>query len=156
MFSTLKIEIEKLSYGKLEQKGFVLDHLEWRRALVSCTGGMAVMDADCGNNVLFVKVYDEKFRGCSATMDVIMAVLAKSEHEYDLNVQWGTLAEIIDVRVIYAMTRLSRWPETLLSGIKLTDTRRDPCLACAQGKQTKTVQSNKVTGKNSPLMSLEE
>ena len=61
--------------------------------MVSCTGGVAVMDVYCGNNVFFVKVYDDKFRGCGSTTDGIMTVLARSEHESDLNVQCGTLIE---------------------------------------------------------------
>nr|CCA18211.1 hypothetical protein ALNC14_043540 [Albugo laibachii Nc14] len=43
---------------------------------------------------------------------------------------------------------MARDPE---SGIKLTDTEREYCLACTQGKQTKNVQSNKDTGKNAPI-----
>ena len=37
------------------------------------------------------------------------------------------------------------------SGIKLSDTRRINCLACAQGKQTKNAQSRKDSGLNSPI-----
>ncbi|GMF30942.1 unnamed protein product [Phytophthora lilii] len=37
------------------------------------------------------------------------------------------------------------------SGIALTDHKRDNCLTCAQGKQTKNAQSRKDTGVNSPI-----
>nr|CCA17045.1 AlNc14C29G2761 [Albugo laibachii Nc14] len=46
-------------------------------------GGVAVMDVDRGNDVFFVGVYDDKFRGCGSTTDGIMTVLARSEHESD-------------------------------------------------------------------------
>ena len=37
------------------------------------------------------------------------------------------------------------------SGIRLTDTKRAKCLACAQGKQSKGAQPKKDTGANSPI-----
>ena len=37
------------------------------------------------------------------------------------------------------------------SGIKLTDTKRINCLACAQGKQTKNRKSRMDSGLNSPI-----
>ena len=37
------------------------------------------------------------------------------------------------------------------SDIRLTDTRRVKCLACAQGKQIKEAQPRKDTGANSPI-----
>nr|CCA27809.1 conserved hypothetical protein [Albugo laibachii Nc14] len=87
------LERKIISYGKLEQKGCVLEYREWRRVLVSRTGSVAVISVDCGNKVFFVKVYDDKFRGCGFTTNDIMTVLVKSEHETDWNVPCGTLVE---------------------------------------------------------------
>ena len=87
------LERNIISYGKLEQKGCAIEYRDGRRVLVSCTGGVAVMDVDFENQVLFVKVYNDKVRGCGSTTDGIMTVLAKSERESDLNVECGTLVE---------------------------------------------------------------
>ena len=46
-----------------------------------------------------------------------------------------------------AIIRLAKDPA---SGIKITDERRENCLTCAQGKQTKNRQSTKDTGINAP------
>nr|CCA24530.1 hypothetical protein TcasGA2_TC015470 [Albugo laibachii Nc14] len=118
------LERDIISYGKLEQKGSVLEYREGKSVLVSCTGGVAAMDVD---------------------------LLAKSEHESDLNVQCGTLVELyrrLDHLCYDMIIKMARDPT---SGIKLTDNKRESCLACDQGKQTKSVQSNKDTGKNSPI-----
>nr|CCA25871.1 PREDICTED: hypothetical protein [Albugo laibachii Nc14] len=109
------------------------------------------MDVDFENQVLFVKVYNDKVRGCGSTTDGIMTVLAKSEHESDLNVECGTLVEShrrLDHLCYDTIIKMARDPA---SGIKLTDTKRESCLACSQGKQIKKVQSNNYTGKNSPI-----
>nr|CCA24799.1 hypothetical protein PITG_16835 [Albugo laibachii Nc14] len=116
-----------------------------------CKEGVAVMDVECGNNVFFVEFYDEKFLGCGSSTDGIMTVLAKSEHESDLNIRCGTLVESHRrlCHLFYdTIIKMARDPA---SGIKFSDTKRESCLACAQGRQTKNVQTNKDTGKNSPI-----
>ena len=60
--------------------------------MVSCTGGVALMDVDCGNNVLFLQIYGDKFGGYGSITDGIMTVLTKSEHASDVNVRCRRLA----------------------------------------------------------------
>ena len=100
---------------------------------------------------VFVIVYDDKFRGCGSTTYGIMTVLAKSEHESDLNVQCGTLGEFHRRLGHLCYETIFKMAQDPASGIKRNHTKRESCLACAQGKQTKTVQSNKDTSKNAPI-----
>nr|CCA28085.1 hypothetical protein PITG_16835 [Albugo laibachii Nc14] len=105
------------------------------------------MDVDGENDVLFIKFYDDSYRERESTMDGIMAVLAKSEHEYDLNVQCGTLVAFHGRLGHLCYDTTIKMPRDPASGIKFTDTKRETCLAGARGKQTKNVQSMKDTGK---------
>jgi hypothetical protein len=50
-----------------------------------------------------------------------------------------------------AIEDLAAKPE---SGIKLTDRLKPNCIACAEGKQTRSVQSQKDSGSNSPIDSI--
>nr|CCA15940.1 conserved hypothetical protein [Albugo laibachii Nc14] len=150
------LERNIISYGKLEQKGCVLEYREGRRVLVSFTGGVTFVDVNCGNNVFFVEVYEDKFREYGSTTGGIMTVLAKSEHESDLIFQCGTLVKFHLRLGHLCYDTIIKMAGDPASGIKLTDTERESCLACAQGKQTKNVQSNKDTGKNSPIDVMEE
>nr|CCA26029.1 AlNc14C341G10797 [Albugo laibachii Nc14] len=111
------------------------------------------MDVDCGNNVFFVEVYEDKFRGCGSTTDSSMAVLAKSEHESDLVIQCGTLADFHRRLGHSCYDRIIKTARDPASGIRLTITMREHCF---QGKQTKNVQTNKDTAKTRQLILLKK
>ncbi|GAB9477897.1 unnamed protein product, partial [Globisporangium polare] len=102
------------------------------------------------NNVLIVQVNSECARG--GPMDVVMAVLAgESAAEPSPDVQVGTLMQFHQRLGHLAFDTIELMARDPGAGIKLSDTRRVNCLTCAQGKQTRNVQSKKDTGVNSPV-----
>nr|CCA18071.1 AlNc14C44G3630 [Albugo laibachii Nc14] len=114
------------------------------------------MDVDGGNNVFFVKVYDDNFRGSGSMMGGIMTVLVKSEHESDSYVQCDTLFDFhrhLGHLCYDTIIKMARDPT---SGINLTNTKRESCLACARRKKPKTYKQTVTPAKTRQLMSSEE
>ena len=69
------LERNIISYGKLEAKGCVLKYRGWRRVLTSGVRGAPVMDVDCNNNVLVVKVMGGNNKASSTSQEAMMTVL---------------------------------------------------------------------------------
>ena len=80
-----------------------------------------------------------------------MAVLDSPEYEPDSDIQSGTLMHFHRRLGHLCFDTIIKMTKDPASAIKLTDTTRMKCLACAQGKQVKGAQSKKDTGNNSPI-----
>ena len=61
--------------------------------LTSVVGGVPVMDVDCHNKVLVVKVMGGDTKTSSTSQEAMMAVINSPEYESDSDVQSGNLME---------------------------------------------------------------
>lgn len=143
------LERNIISYGILEQKGCALETRQGTRVLVSCVGGAPVMDVDRINNVLIVEVFDKRHDVSSD--DAVMAALENAENEPGSDIQSGSLMHFHRRFGHLCCDTIIKMAQDSASGIKLTDTKRAKCLACARGKQTKCKQSKVDRGINSPI-----
>ena len=141
-----------ISFGKLEKKGCVLEYREGRSILVSHPGGSPIMKVDRINDVLIVKVYNDiltnNFRVCGSPLEAVMAIVNGYGDGNKMTVQHGRLLQFhrrLGHLCYDTIVKMARDPA---SGIKLTDTKRVTCLACAQGKQTKNRQYSRDSGTN--------
>ncbi|CAI5727351.1 unnamed protein product [Peronospora destructor] len=128
------LERNIISYGKLEAKGCVLEYRRGRRVLTSGVGGAPVMDVDCNNNVLVVEVMGPNNKVSSSPREAMMAVLNSHEYESDSDVQSGTLMHFHRRLGHLCFDTIIKMAKDPTSAIRLTDTKRMHCLACAQGK----------------------
>jgi hypothetical protein len=80
-----------------------------------------------------------------------MAALAETQEGVGPDVQVGTLMQFHRRLGHLNYDTIVKIAKDPASGIALTDHKRDNCLTCAQGKQTKNAQSRKDTGANSPI-----
>ena len=81
-----------------------------------------------------------------------MAFVYENGDEAQMRLQHGTLLHFHRGFGHLCYDTIIKMARDPASGIKLTDTKRVKCLACAQCKQTKNVQSRKDCGKNHRLM----
>ena len=113
------------------------------------------MDVDRINDVLIVKVYDDNltntFRDCGSTLEAVMAIVNDDVDGYKMTVQHGSLLHFLRRFGHLCYDTIVKMARDPASGIKLTNTKRVNCLACAQGKQTKIRQSHQDSGINSPI-----
>lgn len=139
-----------ISYGILEKKGFRIKYENGQRTLVDSRTGTTVFDVQMKNNVLVVQAQANCTSGSS--LDVIMAVVNEEVTvDPDVNVQSGTLMEFHQRLAHLSYDTIERMARDPRSGIELSDKKRENCLTCAHGKQTKSKQSKEDTGKNSPI-----
>uniref|UniRef100_A0AAV1V1Z5 Uncharacterized protein n=1 Tax=Peronospora matthiolae TaxID=2874970 RepID=A0AAV1V1Z5_9STRA len=145
------LERNILSYGLLEAKGCVLEYRGGRRVLSSGTGGAPIMDVECCNNVLVVAVTNHSDRNSKPPQAALMTVVNPPEYESDSDVLCGTLMDFHRRLGHLCFDTIVKMANDPASCIRLTDSTRQKCLACAQGKQTKGAQSKRDTGANSPI-----
>ena len=119
--------------------------------LTSGSKGAPIMDVDRTNNVLGVKVLRHRATVMGMPRQATMSVINSPEYESDSDVQCGTLMHFHRRLGHLCFDTIIQMSKDPASCIKLTDTRRVNCLACAQGKQTKQAQSKVDTGMNSPI-----
>ena len=141
-----------MSYGKLEFKGFGLVYNGESRVLVRRSNGQVAFDVGMDHNVLYVQTVAAA-REPRAPSDVLMAIRTSqaSPDEPDSDTQSGSLLHFHQRLGHLAYDTFERMARDPASGIVLTDCKRPTCISCAQGKQTKNVQSKKNTGANSPI-----
>ena len=106
------LERNIILYGKLEAKGCVLEYRGVRRVLTSGVGGASVMDVECNNNVLVVKVMGGDRKTPITSRESMMAVINSPEYESNSGVQSGTLMEFHRRLGIYVSILSSRWRKT--------------------------------------------
>jgi hypothetical protein len=130
-----------LSYGLLEAKGCKLVYKDEKRYLQK--GSACIAEVKKENNVLVVST-----RSVSNLVNLVMSLEANTPpaqpHEDSLMNFHRRLGHLHFDSVI----RLAKDPS---SGIKINDFTRQICVTCAQGKQSKNLQSKKDTGANSPI-----
>jgi len=144
------LERNIISYGLLEKKGFRMEYRGPHRVIAVTSGkGPAVLDVHRRNNVLVVHTTNQE-SGRSAG-DVLMAALAEAQEGVGPDVQVGTLMQFHRRLGHLNYDTIVKIAKDPASGIALTDHKRDNCLTCAQGKQTKNAQSRRDTGANSPI-----
>ena len=149
------LECNIISFGKLESKGCILEYREGRRVMVSQSGGLPIMDVDRINSVLVVEVFNgattNGSHGFGSPREAIMTVVDDIKSSTRNDAQHGTLFYFHNCLGHLCYDTIIKMARDPASGIKLTDTKRVKCLACAQGKQTKNRQSRKDSGLNSPI-----
>ena len=102
------------------------------------------------NNVLHVKTVGEK-RSPSTPSDVLLAIITHETLDKSvMDMQRGSLYHFHQRLGHLGYDAVERMEKGPASGIKMTDRLRPTCVSCAEGKQTKNVQSNKDTGARSP------
>ena len=123
--------------------------------MFSTPGGTPIMDVVRVNDVLVVQVFKDNsldvFRASGSPTEAIMVVVHENEDEAHMRLQHGTLLHFHRRLGHLCYDTIIKMACDPASGIKLTDTKRVKCLACAQGKQTKNMQSRKDCGKNLPI-----
>uniref|UniRef100_A0AAV1U906 GAG-pre-integrase domain-containing protein n=1 Tax=Peronospora matthiolae TaxID=2874970 RepID=A0AAV1U906_9STRA len=148
VYLATELELNIVSYGKLELKGFKLVYDGATRSLANRSNGEVAFDLTMENNVLYVETVKTSHLR-SMPSDVLMAILAEEgAAESSLGVQSGTLMNFYQRLGHLSFDTVERVAKDPASGIKLTDRRRLTCLSCAKGKQTKNSQSQKDTGVN--------
>uniref|UniRef100_A0AAV1UJ54 Uncharacterized protein n=1 Tax=Peronospora matthiolae TaxID=2874970 RepID=A0AAV1UJ54_9STRA len=147
----VNLERNILSYGLLGAKGCVLEYRGWRRVLSSGTCGTPIMDVECCNNVLVVAVTNRSDRNSKPPQEALMTVANPPKNESDSDVLCGTLMDFHRRLGHLCFDTIVKMANDPASCIRLTDSTRQKCLACAQGKQTKGAQSKRDTGANSPI-----
>ncbi|CAI5723649.1 unnamed protein product [Peronospora farinosa] len=152
----VNLERNIISYGKLEAKGCVLEYRGGGRVLTSGSKGAPIMNVDRINNVLVVKVLGHRAKVMGMSKEIMVAAINSTEYESDSDVQRGTLMHFHRRLGHLCFDTIIKMAKDPASCIKLTDTRRMNCLACAQGKQTKQVQSKVDTGMNSLVVKCQE
>ena len=119
--------------------------------LSSGMGSKTIMDVECCNNVLVVTVTNHSGRNSRTPREIMMTVINSPECESDSDVHCGTLMNFhrrLGHLCFDTIVNMSNYPA---SGIRLTDSTRQKCRACAKVKQIKGVQSKRDTGMNSPI-----
>ncbi|CAI5702801.1 unnamed protein product [Peronospora effusa] len=109
------------------------------------------MDVDRTNNVLVVNVLSHRAKVMGMSKEVTVAAINATKYESDSDVQRGALMHFHCRLGHLCFDTIIKMAKDPASCIKLTDTRRMNCLACAQGKQTKQAQSKVDIGTNSPI-----
>ena len=115
--------------------------------MVSHPGGAPVMDIDRINDVFIAAVHDDISLGDSHGFELpqesVMMAPNVAGHGSNVVIQHGSLSHFHLLLGHLCYDTIIKMARDTASGIKLTDTKRTNCLACAQGKQTKRVQSRK-------------
>ena len=109
------------------------------------------MDVDCGNDVLVVRMMGVDTDTSRTSREAMMAVINSPEYELDSDIQSGTFVHFHRRLGHLCFDTIIKMAKDPASAIKLADTTRMKCLACAKGKQVKGAQSKKYTGTNSPI-----
>ena len=112
--------------------------------MVSHPGGTPIMDVDRINDVLIVEGFEgfspDDFHGFGSPRDTIMTIVDDITINANTDAQHGTLLYFHQCFGHLSCDTTVKMTRNPASGIKLTDTKRVNCLACAQGKQTKNLQ----------------
>lgn len=145
------LEQNIISYGKLEAKGCVLEYRGRRCVLISGFGDAPVINVERNNNVFVVTVMGPGDGVLKLPQAGMVSVPNSSEYESNLDVQCGTLMHIHRCLGHLCYDTIIKMAKDPASGIRLTDTNRLNCLACAQDKQEKGTQSKRETGTHSPI-----
>uniref|UniRef100_A0AAV1US04 CCHC-type domain-containing protein n=1 Tax=Peronospora matthiolae TaxID=2874970 RepID=A0AAV1US04_9STRA len=145
------LERNIISFGLLEVKGCVLEYRGGRRVLSSRVGGKLIMNAESFNNVLVVTWMSHNNRTIIPSRDSMIMVMDAPDDESVSDVHCGTLKDFHRRLGHFCRDTVLKMAEVPASCIRLTDTTRQKCMACAKGKQTKTAHSKRDTGANSPI-----
>ena len=97
------------------------------------------MDVECCINVLVVAVTNRSDRNPKPPRETMMTVINPHEHISVSDVQCGTLMDFYRRLGHLCFDTIVKMVPA--SGIRLTDSIRQKCLACSKGKQTKGAQS---------------
>ena len=123
--------------------------------MVSHPGGAPVMDIDRINDIFIVVVHNSILLGDSHGFEVpqesVMMALNDAGYGSNVGIQHGSLSHFHRRLGHVCNDTIIKMARDPASDIKLTDTKRTNFLACAQGKQTKRVQSRKDSGLNAPI-----
>ena len=117
------LERNIILYGKLESKGCVIEYRGGRRVLTSGVGGASVMNVDCINNGLVVKVMGGDNKTSGSSLEAMMALVNSTEYVSVSDVQSGILMEF-HRRLGHICFDTIIMVKDPASAIKLTDTTR--------------------------------
>ena len=116
--------------------------------------GVPVMDVDCNNNVLVVKVIGHNSMVTDTPREAMMAVLNSPEYESYSDAQSGTLMHFHRRMGHLCFDTIIKMATDPALAIKITETTRINCLACSQGKKAKRAQSKSDTSINTPIYAI--
>jgi hypothetical protein len=133
-----------LSYVRLEEKGIRLLYVGNKRYLANKDNEELTEVHQSGNLLVVRALVSSAYSNAESICNAIAEHdhgEAHADNLFNFHVQLGHLN-------YSAIEDLAAKPE---SGIKLTDRLKPNCIACAEEKQTRSVQSQKDSGSNSPI-----
>ena len=145
------LEQNTIFFCKLVGNGCVLEYRGGRRVLNSGLKGLPVMDVDCNNNMLVVRVMGPSIMVTGAPWEEMMAILISPGYEFDLNIWSGPWMHFHTRLGHLCFDTIIKMTKDPASSIKRMYTTRMNCLTCDQGKQVKKGQSKNDTGINLPI-----
>ena len=133
------------------KKGYSLVHDDQQLSIANRATGDVAFDVQMRNSVFYVATSPET--GCKQSpKDVILAVITdEATLPMRQDVQSGTLMHFHKRLGHIALDTIERMARDLASGIELTDRKRLTCITCAEAKQTRNGQSQKDSGRHSPI-----
>ena len=142
-----KLAINLISLGTFLLQGCRLTSKNSRHAVVK--NDSIVMYVHIKHNALVVDRGIEKDKS-SGVRDIIMNAIEESEPR-DTKMQRASLMSFHRRFGHLNYEDAERLAANRANGIELTDRIRENCIACTEGKQTKTAQSKKDSGLNAPI-----